>query len=106
MDTKYVIVLVTAKDTSEAQKISMELLGKRLAACVNILPGVNSSYWWMDKIESATECMLLIKTSTLQLNGVVDAVKKNHSYSVPEIIALPVVGGNPDYLKWLGNTLK
>ncbi len=106
METKYVVVLVTAKDNDEAQKISRALLDKRRAACVNIIPAVNSSYWWMDKVESATECMLVVKTSIYQMNNVVDTVKKNHSYSVPEIVALPVVGGNPDYLKWIDNTLK
>ncbi len=106
METKHIIVLITAKDNEEAQKISKALLDKRRAACVNIIPAVNSSYWWMDKVESATECMLVVKTSIYQLNLVVDTVKKNHSYSVPEIVALPVVGGNLDYLKWIDNTLK
>jgi periplasmic divalent cation tolerance protein len=106
METKYLVVLVTAKDDTEAQKIARAILEKRRAACVNIISAVNSSYWWLDKIESAEECLLIIKTSTSQLSNVIDLVKKNHSYSVPEIIALPVVGGNPDYLKWLENTLK
>jgi periplasmic divalent cation tolerance protein len=106
METKYLVVLVTAKDNTEAQKIARAILEKRRAACVNIVPGINSTYWWLDKIESAEECLLIMKTSTSQLSNVIDLVKKNHSYSVPEIIALPVVGGNPDYLKWLENTLK
>ena len=106
METKYLIVMVTAKDNTEAQKISQAILEKRRAACVNIIPAVSSSFWWMDKIESANECLLVIKTEVRMLYSLIDIVKKNHSYSVPEIIALPVVGGNPDYLKWIENTLK
>ncbi len=106
METKYLVALVTAKDNEEAQKISRAILEKRRAACVNIVPAVNSSYWWMDKIESANECMLIIKTEVRMLNSIIEIIKKNHSYSVPEIIALPISGGNPDYLKWIENTLK
>ncbi|MBN1368211.1 MAG: divalent-cation tolerance protein CutA [Dehalococcoidales bacterium] len=106
METKFIVIMVTAKDNTEAQKIAREILGKRRAACVNIIPAVNSTFWWLDKIESENECLLIIKTSVFMLNAVTEIIKKNHSYSVPEIIALPVVGGNPDYLKWIENTLK
>ena len=106
METKYLIVLVTTPNMEEAQKISQALLGTRKAACINIIPKINSTYWWLDKIESSEECMLVIKTEMVLLNSLVDLVKKNHSYATPEIIALPVVGGNQDYLKWLDKTLK
>ena len=106
MNTKYIIMLVTVKDNTEAQKITRAVLGKRQAACVNIIPGVNSTYWWVDKIESEEECLLIIKTEIRMLNTVIELVKKNHSYATPEIIALPVVGGDPDYLKWIEKTLR
>jgi periplasmic divalent cation tolerance protein len=106
METKFIIVLVTTSNIEEAQKISQAILSSRKAACVNIIPGVNSTYWWLDKIESAEESMLVIKTEVRLLNAVIELVKKNHSYTTPEIIALPIIGGNPDYLKWLEKTLK
>jgi periplasmic divalent cation tolerance protein len=106
MENKYIIVLVTTPNIEEARKISQAILGNRKAACVNIIPGVNSTYWWLDKIESADESMLVIKTEVRLFNAVIELVKKNHSYTTPEIIALPIIGGNPDYLKWLGDTLK
>jgi periplasmic divalent cation tolerance protein len=106
METKFIIVLVTTPNIEEAQKISRAILGSRKAACVNIIRGVNSTYWWLDKIESAEESMLVIKTEVRLLNAVIELVKKNHSYTTPEIIALPIIGGNPDYLKWIDDTLK
>lgn len=98
----YLVVLITAGNIEEANKIASELLGRRKAACVNIVPGVNSQYWWQGKIESARESLLIIKTKAAQLDAIVELVKQIHGYSVPEIIALPVVGGNPDYLEWMG----
>ena len=106
MNTKYIVILVTVKDNTEAQKITRAILGKRLAACVNTISGVNSTYWWVDQIESEEECLLIIKTEVRMLNAVIETVKKNHSYATPEIIALPVVGGDPDYLKWIEKTLR
>ncbi len=105
METKYTIVLVTTSNLEEAQKITQTILGGRKAACVNIITGIKSTYWWLDKIESAEECLLIIKTEVRMLNAITELVKKNHSYATPEIIALPINGGNPDYLKWLGKTL-
>ena len=106
MNTKFIIIMVTVKHNTEAQKITQAILGKRQAACVNIIPGVNSTYWWVDKIESEEECLLIIKTEVRMLNAVIETVKKNHSYATPEIIALPIVGGDPDYLKWIEKTLR
>ena len=106
MEYKCIIVMVTTPNMEEAQKISQALLGTRKAACINIIPKINSTYWWLDKIESSEECMLVIKTELMLLNSLVDVVKKNHSYATPEIIALPIIGGNPDYLKWLDKNLK
>ena len=97
----YIVVFVTAKDPEEAQKIANLLLKRRQAACVNIIPAVDSRFWWKDKLDSTQESLLIIKTKDVLLTDIVKSVKKIHSYSVPEIIALPIVGGNQDYLDWI-----
>lgn len=96
-----VIVLITTANEEEAHRISEALLKERLAACVNTIPRVESRYWWRGRLESANECLLLVKTGTSLLPAIIERVKQLHSYEVPEIIALPVASGNPDYLKWL-----
>jgi periplasmic divalent cation tolerance protein len=98
---EFVVILVTASSLEEARKITAVLLDKRKAACVNILPQVHSSFWWQGKIDKAEESLLVIKTTASATQAVIELVKANHSYTVPEIIALPIVGGNPDYLDWI-----
>ncbi|MGB2856426.1 MAG: divalent-cation tolerance protein CutA, partial [Dehalococcoidia bacterium] len=78
------------------------LIGQRKAACVNIIPQINSLFRWEGKIEDDRESLLLVKTRAELFPEVVDAVKSVHSYDVPEIIALPIVEGSQDYLKWIG----
>lgn len=104
--TEYIIVLITTSGREEAQKIAQALLEQRKAACVNIISGVDSHFWWQGKIENAQECLLVVKSRTAQLDDLVEVVKKRHSYKVPEVIALPVIGGNADYLDWLGENTK
>ena len=104
-DSSYIVVLITTPDPGEAEKISRLLLEQKKAACVNIIPGVASAYWWEGKIESAEESLLIAKTSATQLPGLISLVKAAHSYRVPEIIALPVNGGNRDYLEWIDRSL-
>ena len=100
-DTRYVVILVTAGTSDEARKIADVLLEKRKAACVSIVPGVSSRFWWRGRLDSAEESLLIVKTRASSLNEIITLVRETHSYEVPEIIALPVVGGNPDYLEWL-----
>ena len=102
----YIVIFITTATTEEAQRISRVLLEQRKVACVNIVPGVSSFFWWQDKIDSAQESLLIVKTKASQLNELVRLVKELHSYDVPEIIAMPIVGGNQDYLKWIGNEVK
>ena len=102
----FIVVFVTVKDRTEAKKLTKALLGKKLAACVNIIPKVESAYWWKGKIEKADELLLIIKTRKSLLNKLIIEVKKNHSYTVPEIISLPITGGNKDYLNWIGESTK
>ena len=95
------MVLITVKDAEEAQKISRALLKRRQAACVNIVSQVDSSFWWQDKLDAAKESLLIVKTKESLLPEIIKSVKKLHSYDVPEIIALPIVGGSGEYLEWI-----
>ena len=96
-----IVVLVTAADAGEAQQISKKLLEQRKAACINIIPKVDSNFWWDGKIDSDSESLLIIKTGASLLPEVTGLIKEIHSYDVPEIIALPIIGGKPDYLEWI-----
>ena len=95
-----VVVFITSTD-EEAPKIAEALLMQKKAACVNIVPKVSSLFWWQDKLDSAQESLLIVKTKASLLNEIVALVKEIHSYDVPEIIALPIAGGNQDYLEWI-----
>jgi periplasmic divalent cation tolerance protein len=101
MDTDRIVVFITVDSSETARIIADVLLTQRKAACVNIVPSVESYYWWHGKIETAKEFLLIVKTRQKLLDELVELVKKNHPYSVPEIIAVPIIGGNKDYLKWL-----
>ena len=101
-----VVILVTVSTLKEAKKITSELLNQQVAACVNILPRVDSFFWWQGTIDSAKELLLIIKTDSLLVNEVVESVKKLHSYDVPEIIALPIIKGSRDYLEWIDGVIK
>ena len=102
----YIVLFITTPTTEEAQRISRVLLEQRKVACVNIMPRVSSLFWWQGKIDSAQESLLIIKTTASQLNELVTLVKELHSYDVPEIVAMPIVGGNQEYLEWIGKEVK
>ena len=104
--TEFVVLLVTTASTEEAQRMAEVLLEKRKAAGVNIVPKINSRFWWHGTISSAEENLLIVKTKTSLLNEVIRLVKENHSYEVPQIIALPIVGGNQDYLDWIDREVR
>ena len=97
----FVLVLITAANPDEARRIAKLLVDKKKAACVNIIAGVDSLFRWKGKVESARESLLLVKTRAALLPEIISLVKEIHSYEVPEIIALPIVGGSEDYLRWL-----
>jgi periplasmic divalent cation tolerance protein len=99
--TSSIVVLITAGSQEEAHKIAERLVSEKKAACVDILPDVDSRFRWKGKIESARESLLLVKTRANLLPDVIRLVKEIHSYEVPEIIALPITGGSEDYLRWL-----
>lgn len=100
---EHIIVLITVADEEEAHLISRVLLKQKKAACINIIPGVNSFFWWQEKIESAHESLMVVKTRAVLLDELIQLVKEIHSYDLPEIIALPIIGGNQDYLEWIDN---
>ena len=104
-ESGYIVIFITTATTDEAQQISKVLLERRKAACVNIVPGISSHFWWQDKLDSAQESLLIVKTKSSLLPEIISLVKGMHSYQVPEIIALPIVGGNQDYLQWIGESI-
>jgi periplasmic divalent cation tolerance protein len=96
-----VVILITAPTKDEGQKIAQLLLERRKAACVNIVPGVDSLFWWQGTLDSAQEVLLIVKTRAELTKQVVELVKQVHSYTTPEVIALPIVTGSEDYLSWI-----
>ena len=104
--TGFIVVFITCAKRTEAEKIAGALVSSRLAACVSIIPGVESIFRWEGKIDNAKEALLVVKTRQGLFSKLVKKVKSMHSYEVPEIIALPVVCGEPSYLKWINQSLQ
>lgn len=103
MIDSYIVALVTAPSLDIAEKLARSLVEQKLAACVNILPGVSSIYAWKGEIQTDEEVLLLIKTrAALFSEKLAPAIKALHPYEVPEIIALPIEMGAADYLNWIG----
>jgi periplasmic divalent cation tolerance protein len=100
------VVLITTKDSAEAEHIAKQLVEEKLAACVNVLPKISSTYRWKGKVVHASEALLLVKTSGEKLDGLIARVKELHSYEIPEILALPIERGSREYLKWLEESLR
>lgn len=102
----YIVVFITTDSLRQAKKIADILVSKRLAACVNIIKGVSSVFIWQAKREKAKEILLIAKAKLSGFNELKKEVKKIHSYQVPEIIALPIIAGNKEYLKWIDDSIK
>jgi len=100
------IVLSTAGSHDEARKIAQHLVEHQLAACVNIIPHIESIYRWQGKMESSTEWLLLIKTTQEKFPAVRDAIRDLHSYELPECIALAIENGSAPYLEWIAQSVK
>ena len=103
---KPVVVLITAPDEEAAARIARALVEESLAACVNIVRGVRSVYSWHGKINDEAECLLVVKTDNALWEGLCRKVKEMHSYQVPEVIALPIIEGLPEYISWLEDATK
>ncbi len=102
----YIVVYVTTPDVEVSKKIADVLINEKLAACVNITQKISSVYFWQGNVEHEDEYLLIIKTREDRFNKLEEKVKELHPYTVPEIIAIPVVRGSQDYLHWIDETLE
>ena len=100
--SEFVQITTTTGTRQDAERIAVELVSRRLAACVQVSGPIQSTYRWQGKIETAEEWLCTAKTSREQLAAVEKLLKQLHPYEVPELIATPIVGGSEAYLKWLG----
>lgn len=96
-----IVIFITASADKEAKSIADKLLDQKKAACVNIIPKIYSHFWWQGKKEKAEEHLLIVKSRASLLDDIIKLVKEAHSYEVPEIVAIPIAGGNQDYLNWI-----
>ncbi|HEY7670889.1 MAG TPA: divalent-cation tolerance protein CutA [Gammaproteobacteria bacterium] len=101
MRADFLLVLTTCADAAQGHDLATALVGERLAACVNAVPRVSSTYRWDGKIEHADECLLLIKTTRDRFEALEKAIKARSRYSLPEIIAVQVDRGSAEYLGWV-----
>ncbi|MEI6085285.1 MAG: divalent-cation tolerance protein CutA, partial [Verrucomicrobiota bacterium] len=103
--SRYVVGFVTCSSRAEARKLARAVLNAKLAACVNILSGVESHYWWQGKLDRADEFLLMIKTTRTQTKAIMQTIKTHHSYDVPEIIFTPIAAGESRCLKWIASSV-
>jgi periplasmic divalent cation tolerance protein len=103
--TDKIVVLSTCASQQEAEKLARSLVEQRLAACVNVIPGITSFYRWQENLETAAEWLLVIKSSRQRFEELRAAMEKEHLYETPEIIALPIMDGAAKYLTWIDQNL-
>ena len=103
MEGDFQIVLSTCPDSATAEQIAQALVEEKLAACVNILLPIQSVYRWQGQVETASEMLMLIKSETRAFASICDRIKSLHPYELPEIVAVPIADGSPEYLSWLTN---
>jgi periplasmic divalent cation tolerance protein len=103
---KFVIVLVTAPNLKVARKLAKEALKARLIACANLIPQIESHYWWQGKLEKGAEVFMVMKTAKSKVAELEKLILKNHPYDTPEFLALPLGGGNKRYLDWISASVK
>jgi periplasmic divalent cation tolerance protein len=104
--SKYVVILITAPKGEEAERIANLLVSEKKVACVNIIDGIHSIFFWEGKVSSEEEALLVVKTKENLLEDVITTVKNIHPYTVPEVIALPIIRGNLDYLSWIDDSVR
>ena len=104
--SQFALVLVTAPDLKTARALARAALSARLVACANLVPRLESHYWWQGKLESGTEVLLLLKTERGKLAALEKLVVDRHPYDTPEFLALPLVAGNRRYLAWLAQSVR
>jgi len=104
--TDKIVILTTCSNETEAEKLARLLVDRRLAACVSVIPRIRSYYRWQGAVETAEECLLLVKTARALFEPLRAALLGTHSYEIPEVLALPVVAGAMDYLNWMESSLE
>jgi periplasmic divalent cation tolerance protein len=105
MTSRFAVVLVTAPNRRSARTLARAILHARLAACVNLIPALESHYWWQGRLESSAEVLLLAKTTHTLLRPLEELVLANHPYDTPEFLVLPVSRGNRRYLSWISGSV-
>jgi periplasmic divalent cation tolerance protein len=103
---QFAVVLVTAPDLLTARKLAKTALQKRTAACVNLVPGIQSHYWWLKKIRTDSEVLLILKTTKAKLEALEKLILANHPYDTPEFLVLNLSKGSPRYLDWLTGSVR
>jgi periplasmic divalent cation tolerance protein len=97
-DTRVVFISIPR---DEARKMARALVEGRFAACANIIPAIESFYWWDDAVQHDEESLLVVKTTQQRFEALMEFVEENHPYELPEIIAIPLADGLPDYIEWV-----
>jgi periplasmic divalent cation tolerance protein len=106
VEKSFIVIMVMCATKKEAKRITDKLLKKCLVACVNIIPGVESKFWWKGAIDSAKETLIMMKTLHSNFKKVETEIKRLHSYEVSEIIAIPIIAGSKDYLSWIKGVVR
>jgi periplasmic divalent cation tolerance protein len=104
-DCEAVVILCTAPDEATAQDLAARVLGEKLAACVTLLPGASSLYYWEGKLEQEYEVQMLFKSERRHQDDLLNYLKQHHPYQTPELLVLPVMAGDKDYLLWINASL-
>jgi periplasmic divalent cation tolerance protein len=104
--TDKIVVLSTCGSSDEARKLARHLVETRVAACVNVVPGVYSVFRWEGKVDESAEWLLVIKSTRERLPALRIELQKMHSYAVPEVVALQIVDGSSDYIEWIGREVE
>jgi periplasmic divalent cation tolerance protein len=104
-DCEAVVILCTAPDEATAQDLAARVLGEKLAACVTLLPGASSLYYWEGKLEQEYEVQMLFKSQRSHQDALLNYLKQHHPYQTPELLVLPVMAGDKDYLLWINASL-
>ncbi|MBI5388476.1 MAG: divalent-cation tolerance protein CutA [Verrucomicrobia bacterium] len=102
----FAVVLVTAPDLKTARRLAQSALGSRLVACANLVPRIESHYWWQGKLETGAEVLLLFKTTKAKLAALEELILSEHPYDTPEFVVLPVEGGTKRYLDWVAESVR
>lgn len=104
-DCEAIVILCTAPDEATAQELAARVLGEKLAACATLLPGATSLYYWEGKLQQEYEVQLLFKSDRQHQQALLTYLKQHHPYQTPELLVLPVMAGDKDYLSWINASL-